>query len=319
MRHVTVERKTLWRLLRITGLLSGLGFMAWLLSRILTDPQLLKSQFAVEGFVEAIVIGVVANAVIAIAFSDMVGKYAPGINFAKRITAYYYAQVAKYIPGKIAALMVQRSILSGPSATVATIASNLELMAISSWLCGNAALVLLAWPQSKFGAVVVMTMAVISGAWLLRIDWWRALRLVLSRIPKYHDVVIPIRTERPITRLRTVVLSLAILTLPAASSYFLLVDGMGVNHELGLQLCALLLLSWVGGLLAFVFPAGIGIRELIFFALGGVLTQTPDTALMAGIALASRIAQILMDVVGVLLFVACRRWLAFAGEAHDRH
>jgi len=319
MRHLAIGRKTLWRLLRITGLLAGLGFMAWLLARLLTDPKLLKSQFAAEGFVEAIVIGVVANAVIAIAFSDMVGKYAPDIGFGKRITAYYYAQIAKYIPGKIAALMVQRSVLSGQSGTVATIASNLELMAISSWLCGNAALVLLAWPQSKTGAVALMLAAIASGAWLLRVDWWRVLRLALSCIPKYSNLAVPPRAKRQIPRLRTVVLSSVILVLPAASSYFLLVNGLGIEHELALRLCALLLLSWVAGLLAFIFPAGIGIREFIFFALGGVFMQVPDTALMAGIALASRVAQILIDVVGVVLFVACRGWLVFAGSTHDKH
>ncbi len=319
MSRLTVERKTLWRLLRITGLLAGLGFMAWLLTRLLTDPQLLKSQFAVEGFIEAVSIGVVANAVIAIAFSDMVGKCAPDIRFGKRITAYYYAQIAKYIPGKVAALMVQRSVLSGPHATAATITSNLELMAISSWLCGSAAFALLVWPQSKTGAATLMLAAIVSGAWLLQIDWWRVLRLTLSSIPKYRDLVAPPRAKRQIPKLRSVLLSSAMLVLPAASSYFLLLNGLGINHELTLQLSALLLLSWVGGLLAFVFPAGIGIREVIFFALGSALTQAPETALMAGIALASRVVQIVIDIAGVLLFVACQRWFVFARNAHDKH
>lgn len=318
MRRLVLGQKTLWRLLRIIGLLAGLGFMAWLLMRLMTDPQLLKSQFAAEGFIEAVAIGVAANAVVAIAFSDMVEKYAPDIGFGRRITAYYYAQVAKYIPGKIVALMVQRSVLSGPHGTAATIASNLELMAISSWLCGTAALVLLAWPQSKAGAVILTLAAIAVGAWLLRIDWWHVLRLTLSRIPKYHDLPSPPRTERQIPGLRTIVLSSAMLVLPAASSYFLLVNGLDINHELALQLCALLLLSWVGGLLVFVFPAGIGVRELIFFMLGGVLTQTPDTALMAGIALASRVIQILVDIVGVLFFVVCRSSLVFVRSTHDK-
>ena len=90
--------------------------------------------------------------------------------------------------------------------------------------------------------------------------------------------------------------------LPAASSYCLLVNGLGIGQGLALELCALLLMSWVGGLLAFVFPAGIGIREFIFFSLGGMLSHAP------GIALASRVTQILIDIVGVLLFLASR-WL----------
>lgn len=316
MTYLAVNRKALWRILRVTGLFTGLGFMAWLFKRLLTDPQMLTIQFGIAGFVEAALIGVIANAVIGVAFSDMIGKYAPDIGSGKRFTAYYYAQIAKYIPGRIAALMVQRSILSGPQGTVATIISNLELMAVSSWLCGGAAVILLTWPESKTGAVVLTFAAIVSGVWMMRIDWWRLLRRTLAHIRKYHGLAVTHPAEVQSLTFRTVFLISLMLSLPAASSYFLLVSGLGIDHDLALQLCALLLLSWVGGLLAFVFPAGIGVRELIFFTLGTALMQAPGTALMAGVALASRVIQILIDVIGVLLFFAWRSWFVFARNKH---
>ena len=92
----------------------------------------------------------------------------------------------------------------------------------------------------------------------------------------------------------------------------LLINGMHTDQELALSLTALLLLSWVGGVIAFVFPAGIGIRELIFFALGSAVAGAPSPELMAGVALASRLVQILVDVAGTLLFLAFRRWIGFA-------
>ena len=139
MTYLILGRLTMWRLLRIVGLLAGLGFMGWLLARLVTNPHLLQGQLAIIGFIEAVVIGIIANAGVSIVFSDMVGKSAPDIGLGKRFTAFYYAQIAKYIPGRIAALMVQRSVLTGPNGTTATITSNIELMAVSSWLCGGAA------------------------------------------------------------------------------------------------------------------------------------------------------------------------------------
>lgn len=97
------------------------------------------------------------------------------------------------------------------------------------------------------------------------------------------------------------------LILPVVSSYVLLIHGMDIDKATGLQLCAILLLSWIGGLLAFVFPAGIGVRELLFFSLGGVLAYPPEPALLASIALASRAVQVSIDVIGVLFFVAIDR------------
>lgn len=96
---------------------------------------------------------------------------------------------------------------------------------------------------------------------------------------------------------------------PAASNFVLLVDGMQVVGDQATRLSALLLLSWVGGMMAFVFPAGIGVRELIFFALGGAAARMPDAGLLAGVALASRLVQIFTDIAGVLIFF-CWRSLA---------
>lgn len=273
----------------------------------------MKQQFSAKGFGEAILIGLIANTAIAVTFSDLVAKSAPHISFNRRITAYYYSQIAKYIPGRIAALMVQRSILSGPYAMSATIVSNLELMAVSGWLCASAAIVLLVWPNGRIDAIGIALVAAIIGVLLLLMDWRHLIRRILSRIPKYRDMSELPSPTRQIPSSRALVLSLAMLALPAASNFFLLRNGVGVDHGAALQLTALLLLSWVGGMLAFVFPAGIGIRELLFVTIGGALwRQAPAVELMAGIALASRMVQVLIDIISVLIFFAYRRWFGFA-------
>jgi len=292
--------------------------MAWLLLRLLRDPQLLKNHVAISGFVEAVVIGVVANAAGSILFSDVVSKSVPGIAIGKRLSAYYYSQVAKYIPGRVAALLVQRSLLAGPRATVATVMSNIELTVITGWLCTSAALVLLASSRSPLAAVFIAVFAVCVGTWLVRMDWLPLLHRLLRRIiPAYRSSGELPATGRPSDGFRAVVLSTSFLILPAVSSYVLLVQGMNIESTLAVPLTALLLLSWVGGMLAFVFPAGIGVRELIFFGLGGTLGQAPAAELMAGIALASRLVQVLTDVAGVLLYFVFQKLHGIPSEPHD--
>lgn len=289
--------------------------MAWVVIHLLSDPQRLRD-LSIRGFVEAITIGIVANAVIGVAFSDLVCKTAPHTAFSKRIAAYYYSQIAKYMPGRIAALLVQRSILSGPNATAATIVSNLELIAVSSCLCTGAALALLCSVKSFFGATVVAIAATALGARLFRLDWRHLLQRVLGILPGSHQLLaMSTTTDKRIGRIRALILSANILVLPATSSYVLLTRGMHVDLTSASSLTALLLLSWVGGIVAFMFPAGIGVREAIFFALGGTVAYAPAPDLMAGIAVASRLVQIAVDILGTLIFLGVTQWRRLAGAA----
>lgn len=301
----------LWRLLRAFGLVAGVAFMAWLLSRLLSDPHFTLDRLAPGGFIAAIAVGVVANAGVSIAFSEMIGKIAPDTTSTKRLTAFYYAQIAKYIPGRIAALMVQRSVLSGQFATMATITSNLELMIFSSLLGAGAAASMLAWPFAKTLSIALALAAITLGAFTLRVDSWGIVRFAAKVVPSFRGGFEHLRAIARIGRWRATLLSSVVFALPAASSYCLLVSGLGIDQDVAIQLCALLLLSWIGGLLAFVFPAGLGIREFLFVALGSAIGHAPDATAMAVIALASRVTQVMIDITGVFLF-ATGKWAVFA-------
>jgi hypothetical protein len=198
---------------------------------------------------------------------------------------------------------VQRSILAGPRASAATLMSNLELMMISCWLCSSAAIVLLVYTTSTVGATIVAIAALAIGAWLIRMNWQPWIRRLIRLIPKYRALgEAPAETGR-ISRLRATCLSTGILILPTLSSYVLLARGMNIDHAMALPLAASLVLAWVIGVLAFVFPAGIGVRELIFFGLSNLLLSAPGTELMAEVALASRLIHVLVDIVGVASFL----------------
>lgn len=297
-------QRSWWYWIRVAGLLTGVGFMAWLLWQLLRAPEMLESHFTLWGVMVAITIGVIGNLIVGMTFSDMVAKSAPSIGFHRRIAAYYYSQTAKYIPGQIAALLVQRSILAGPRASMATLMSNLELMMVSCWLCSSAAIALLAYAVSTTISMIVVATALAIGACLIRMDWQPWVRRLTRLIPKYGTL--GSGSEKATSRIswsRSTCLSAGILILPALSSYALLAWGMNIDHVMALPLTASLMLAWAVGVLAFVFPAGIGIRELIFFGLGNMLVSGPGAGLMAEVALASRLLHILVDIVGVAAFL----------------
>ena len=301
--------KSWWYWLRVAGLLVGLAFMAWLLWQLLRSPDILKSHFNFRGVAAAVVIGVVGNFVVGVTFSDMVAKSAPLIGFRRRISAYYYSQIAKYIPGQIAALLIQRSILAGPRASAATIMSNLELMAISCWLCGGAAIALLVSATTMSGSAVAAVVTVAIGAGLIITNWQPLIRRAIRLIPRCRHLAQEAvkAPRRQIPWMRATWLSAGILVLPTLSSYVLLSMGMNIDHTIAIPLTASLMLAWAVGVIAFVFPAGIGVRELVFFGVGNALASSTGAALMAEVAIASRLLHVSVDIVGVALFLAIER------------
>ena len=64
---------------------------------------------------------------------------------------------------------------------------------------------------------------------------------------------------------------------------------------------AILSLSWLGGVLAFVVPLGMGVREFLFVMFSGYLANPQPFEVLLSIALLARVAQILQELLGVLL------------------
>lgn len=285
----------------------GLGFMAWMLWQLLGDPGMLNLHFAFWGVAGAVIIGVLGNFVVGLAFSDLVVKAAPSVGFGRSICAYYYSQIAKYIPGRIAALLIQRSMLGGPNASVTTVISNLELMLISCWLCTSAAIIMLVYTSTAIGATIIAAISVLTGTWLIRANWHPCVRRLTQFIPGCRSLTKTSIAPDKIPLLRAFCQSAGILILPTLSSYVLLTQGMNIDPSIAVPLTASLMFAWVFGVLAIIFPAGIGIRELAFLGIGSVLAASPNAELMAGVAIAARLLHVAVDIVGVALFVGIQR------------
>jgi hypothetical protein len=291
-----------WRAVRVAALVLGLGFLAWMLFAVVRDPKIALTRVSGVGFLAALATGVAANAAVSTLFGDLVGKLSSAIPFRRRLAAYYFSQLAKYIPGRIAALLVQSATLDVPRAMTVTIVTSIELLAIGVWTCTIAALACAILTTSIALAAGIAAFGALVSAWLIRIDWRPVLRLAWRAVGRTLHVDSIGVSRRP-SFLRSLVLGILSILLPAASMFVLVAYGLRYGGDQGLALTAALLLSWVGGSLAVVFPAGIGIRELLFMGIGHVVATVPAGE-MAAIALLSRLVQVLVDLVGAAGFAA---------------
>ena len=292
-----------WRVLRLSALLVGLGFLCWMLWTILRNPAISLRAISPAGFAAALVIGLAANAVIGVLFSRLIAKLAPSVSPRRRLASYYLSQLAKYIPGRIAALLVQSATLNIPRSMTITLVTNVELMAISAWSCTMAAIACATLLSNTALAILAGVAGVLVTAWLIRIDWRPAMRLAWRIAGRTFDGESVEVCERP-RFVQALLLGMGSIILPAASMFVLLAYGFQYTSDHALSLASALLLSWVGGTLAVVFPAGIGIRELLFIGIGHLIAPAPPAEQMAAIALLSRLLQVLVDLLGVVAFAS---------------
>jgi hypothetical protein len=291
-----------WRAVRVAALVLGLGFLVWMLFAAVRDPQVALARVSTAGFLAALATGLAANAVVSVLFSDLVGKLSSAIPVRRRLAAYYFSQLAKYIPGRVAALLVQSATLDAPRSMTVTIITSIELLAIAAWTCTIAALVCATSTTSIALAAGIAMLGALVAAWLIRIDWRPALRLVWRAVGRALQEDSIGVSRRP-AFFRSLALGALSIALPSASMFVLVAYGLFYGSDQGLALTAALLLSWVGGSLAVIFPAGIGIRELLFMGIGHVVVAVPAGE-MAAIALLSRLVQVLVDLIGATGFAA---------------
>ena len=270
---------------------------------ILRNPELSLRAISVWGFLGALGIGLTANALVSVLFSDLVAKLAPSVPLRRRLASYYYSQLAKYIPGRIAALLVQSATLGTPRSMAVTLVTSIELMAIGTWTCSIAAVFCALMKSHAALALIVGVGGALITAWLIRIDWRPAMRIGWRLFGRSFEGEALAVSKRP-TLTRALMLGAGSIVLPAASMFVLVAYGFSFGIERTLSLTSALLLSWVGGTIAVIFPAGIGIRELLFIGMGRLIETAPPAEQMAAIALLSRLVQVLTDLLGVLGFAA---------------
>jgi len=204
------------------------------------------------------------------------------VPWAGAMTSQLLGQLAKYVPGKLLTLIGKGYLAAraGASESQAVLAMFVEAATqVTTSLAVGAAYIVIAAPSERrllpvAGGVVVLSIAVLHPAVLPRAVGF-ALSL-MGRTP------VPLRYE-----LRAVApLALCDLAFWGVTGLgvWLLAKGLGLGVAI-VPITAGYCLSWAAGFLSFIFPGGLGVREIAFARLLGA---SVDLGSAWSLALASR-------------------------------
>lgn len=241
-----------------------------------------------------------ANIGMAIVFTELLSSKSPKYPPKRIITgSFLLSQVAKYIPGRIWGIAMQATMLRAPGATSSIFAINIELTIINLAMATGIGMAFLIWPQ--YGLLYSLTVLLATwliGTRLLSLDFFRRAISIMQRM-------LPL-TGRKLTEKFVTGDAKPTETRPSGYSgllLYILMYCLGwwllakATTQLDATTCmnivAALSLSYIAGV-ASLLPAGIGAREGTLVILAPALGLTHEN--MAAIAITSRAAMILMDI-----------------------
>ena len=305
--NVVPQKQKLIRLFRGAALVAGIAFIGWLIVDFFYDRDESLQKIDGAGIAASILVGWITTIATAQIFVVLVQKHIPQVSVTAVLSGFYYSQIAKYIPGRAAALLVQRSFLKGPNATGAVLIANIEITAITAFSAGAAAVALLLLKSSPVASLFLALTAICVAACLIHHRW---LSRAARRVPILRKFFEP-ETDRTngSSATQSLLLGAGILILPAAMTWTIVYFGLHFGGSASLSISSSLLISWIGALVIFIFPAGIGVREFLFLGIGNLLDHTVGAQALAEIAVVTRFVQVAVDVSSVIVFaIAARLW-----------
>ncbi|HET9483455.1 MAG TPA: lysylphosphatidylglycerol synthase domain-containing protein, partial [Xanthomonadales bacterium] len=291
--------------LRWTALAVALVVLGFLAAHAWRSSAIDLRRTDVTVVVAALLASCAANLVIAHLMVTRYRRHGSTVPLRVLLRAFFLGQIAKYVPGKVTGLWFQATTLEETGAGHIAFASNVEVSLLGMASNGSLGLALLLWPRAPLLAAA----AALAGAALcLRIGTWRwtaGLAARLARAVRLHvpDADFGARgTRRALLAFHAVN---ALVMVPATAVF--LVATLHVDASTAIVLTGATLVAWVVSVAALVFPAGLGVREAAFVALGHLAGAPIATGDLAAAAVLLRLLQIAQDVLCAALFAAWDR------------
>ncbi len=225
------------------------------------------------------------------------------------VRAYYIGHLGKYVPGKAIALVMRATLVRGPgvSLTAAGITSLYEVLTTMASGALLAAVVFALDPPTMEGLRIP---PYLTGLLLLAVCGVPLMPgvfnfLVARGARRFQAIGTP-----PPLRIRTLLAGIALTlvgwTLLGLSTWAglnaVLATPIRFTPGVWVQLSAIIALAWVGGFLALIMPGGLGVRELVLYALLAPYGARPE---IVAAVLLMRVAWTLAELVfaGILYLV----------------
>jgi len=251
-------------------------------------------------FVLSTLIAVLGNVVTSILFRDLLKKYGLIVSNTLASRLFFYGQIAKYIPGKIWSLIYQITSLRREGATTAILFSNIELVVVMILVNGTIALCLILFNIHLIFAITVFLLALLSCLFIGR-------SYVIFQISRKLLYLVGSRSTALSTYVsrsgnwRIVIYFTSIWLFYLGSTFLMMYAVFDLPIQDSWRYIVYLNLAWIGGVLAFIAAAGLGVREIMFVLVTGYSSGNVSLNVVATIAVLTRFWQILEDLCGVVI------------------
>ena len=215
---------------------------------------------------------------------------------------FFGGQVAKYLPGKVWGIVYQATLKSSDVPVGNIIQANIVTYALTVLSTVSACVALLVYPSSLPIASSVIVIGAIISAYLFSSDHFYRVLQQISRLSKRFELTSNVPLIDFSISFRFAVYGL-LVCFYVLSNLFLLLIFFEFSLEHALQLTAYLGIAWLAGIVVAITPSGLGVREVVFIALGTV-TGIGSYELYASIAIVARVLQVLQDLAFALVVPA---------------
>lgn len=291
------KKSALLKIIRTFLLILGFLFIAILISHSWKEIQHILKETKPGFFVLSILCAFTGNLILSILFRNSLKKY--GCEITTRMTnkLFFYGQIAKYVPGKIWSIVLQKSFLEKAGTTSAILFSNIDLLAISIIINATIALCLILFNISLVFPLLIYVIGAIA---CLIVSRSRLISQLASAVLikfKQLEKVPPLHKDT-LNRMFITICYSAIWFSYLIAWFLVLSSSFGLSIRESSVYIAFLGLSWIVGILAFFVPVGMGVREGIFILLARHAEIDVTIETLASIALITRLWLMLQEVGG---------------------
>ncbi len=292
-RPIIFSRRVLQRAL----LVIGTTFVAALIIKTWEELQYLLKNADLSLFLASIFLAFFGNFLSAMLLRTLLRKYGINIGVRKACLLFFWSQITKYIPGKIWVIVYQVTAIKGGARTGAVLFSNIEMMAAAVITTAAISIALLLGSIDGFYPVLAMIIGLIAVVFICGTNWWALLMRISRSLPLLHRVNHPAYSGR-VAILQVFAYYIGFAFSYAAAGMLMLSAMFGLSGREAMHFVAYQGFSWITGVLAFIVPAGVGVREAAFIWLGAEFSETVSTESLAAMAIVFRVWYLLQEIVG---------------------
>ena len=287
-------------IIRPIFLIIGLLFFVGIIAANWQESQALLSQIDWLFFGISILIAIIDNIVMSVPFYWLIQKNGLEKRYSIVAEMFFFGQIAKYIPGRFWSFAFQTTYFDDPKASIGILWANLELTALVIWRNLILGLCLIAFITYPGLVIVILLIGLIGFIALVKIEWlqWVMHRVMhrFTRTKNQPDRPSPASPAAKKNNIQIGALFLCTTAFYLISSYVLFVNGFRFEIQDATIFIAFLSLAWIVGVLAFVMPAGIGVREAVFVFLASLLDSNFSIEALTTIAIIHRFWLLFLDV-----------------------